>query len=203
MNTVLAAGDYHYHSKDNTGMLVEWIINHVNPPGQEYMFGVHLPVQAQIAAMILVSVIVFFLFGILYKKNEKVPKGITNFLEVFVMFVRNEISIANLGEKDGKKWAPLFLTFFFFVLGCNLLGLVPGANTATGAPSVTAALAGITFFCMTIGVMIVNGPGNWFSAFVPHGVPRTCRRARRNRSACGLPDAGSTPRRGSEGRGRG
>ena len=76
-----------------------------------------------------------------------------------------------MGQEDGRKWAPLFCTFFFFVLGCNLLGLVPGSTTATGNINVTAALACVTLFCMTVGVIIAKGPGNWFSAFVPHGVP--------------------------------
>ena len=165
----LAAAGYEYQSPDRMGKLVEWILNHVQPGGHHFF--VHTPIAAQIIAMIVVSVVVLILFGVIYRKNEKVPTGITNFLEVFVVFVRNEICMKNIGEEDGKKWAPLFCTFFFFVLGCNLLGLIPGSTTATGNVNVTAGLATITFLCMTIGVMAVNGPKKWFGAFVPHGVP--------------------------------
>ena len=45
-----------------------------------------------------------------------------------------------LGE-DTRKFVPLIWTFFFFVLFCNLLGLIPGAATATGNVNVTAGLA--------------------------------------------------------------
>jgi F-type H+-transporting ATPase subunit a len=169
MLSLIAASDYHYKSTDRMGMLIEWILNHVQPGGH-HLF-VHTPIQAQIIAMIIVSLVIIVLFGVIYKKKQQVPTGVTNFLEVFVMFVRNEIAIKNLGEHDGKKWAPLLCTFFFFVLGCNLLGLIPGSTTATGNVFVTAGLATLVLFSMTVIVIIMKGPGKWFSAFVPHGVP--------------------------------
>jgi len=170
MNALIAAGT-EYTSTTKDGKLLEYIMGHVQK-GYHFM-GATLPdwLPNQVLAMMIVSVILIVLFGVLYKKNQKVPTGVTNFLEVFVLFVRNEITIANLGEKDGRKWAPLFCNFFFFVLGCNLLGLIPGSATATGNVNVTAGLAAITLLSMTVGVMVVNGPKQWFMAFVPHGVP--------------------------------
>ncbi|MCH2206310.1 MAG: F0F1 ATP synthase subunit A [Lentisphaerales bacterium] len=173
MQTVIAAAGT-YTSTDKPGKLNEYIMSHVSP-GNSF-FGINSGNDTifhtnQTVAMLVVSVILLILFGALYKKNQKVPTGLTNFLETFVMFVRNEIVIANMGQEDGRKWAPLFCTFFFFVLGCNLLGLVPGATTATGNINVTAALACVTFFAMTVGAIVTKGPGAWFSAFVPHGVP--------------------------------
>jgi F-type H+-transporting ATPase subunit a len=170
MTTVLASSDFHYQSNEPMGMLVEWILNHVQPGGHHFFVDTG-SVQAQLVAMIVVSILTIFLFGVIYKKKQKVPTGVTNFLEVFVVFVRNDICIANIGEKDGKKWAPLFCTFFFFVLGCNLLGLVPGAVAATGNVNVTAGLATMVLLMMTVGVIVINGPKKWFAAFVPHGVP--------------------------------
>ncbi|MCM8538126.1 MAG: F0F1 ATP synthase subunit A [Lentisphaeraceae bacterium] len=172
MQTVIAAGSYEGTTKAEK--LTEYIMHHVSPG--EKIFGIKSGHDTifhtnQTLAMLIVSVLLLIIFGAIYKKNQKVPTGITNFLETFVMFVRNEIVIANMGQEDGRKWAPLFCTFFFFVLGCNLLGLIPGSTTATGNINVTAALAGITFFAMTIGAIIAKGPGKWFSAFVPHGVP--------------------------------
>ena len=170
MNALIAAGG-HYTSTTKDGMLQEYIMHHVMKG--DTFFGVKLPewLSNQTLAMLIVSVILIILFGVIYKKKQKVPTGITNFLEVFVLFVRNEITIANLGDKDGRKWAPLFCTFFFFILGCNLLGLIPGTATATGNINVTAGLATITLVAMTVGVIVINGPAKWFGAFVPSGVP--------------------------------
>jgi F-type H+-transporting ATPase subunit a len=111
------------------------------------------------------------LFGILYRKNDIVPRGLTNLLEVFVVFIRDQISIACLGEKDGRKMAPLFCSFFFFILGLNLMGLVPIFRAATGNVNVTAALALITLTFMIFGSIYKNGFLGFVKVFIPHGVP--------------------------------
>ena len=67
--------------------------------------------------------------------------------------------------------APVFLTFFFFILTANLMGLCPLFSTSTGNINVTMGLASITFFFMVFGAMYVNGPIKFFKAFAPAGVP--------------------------------
>jgi F-type H+-transporting ATPase subunit a len=61
----------------------------------------------------------------------------------------------------------MFLTIFFFILFMNVLGLVPGAATATASIFVTGALAGITFATMVIGGMVVQGPFKFWLHLVP------------------------------------
>ena len=61
-------------------------------------------------------------------------------LEAIIVFLRDEVILPNMGE-EGRRYLPYLLTVFFFVLFCNLLGLIPFAATATGNVSVTAALA--------------------------------------------------------------
>jgi F-type H+-transporting ATPase subunit a len=48
-------------------------------------------------------------------------------------------------DDPATKYTPLLWTIFFFVLGCNLMGMVPWAGAPTGAFAVTLALALITF----------------------------------------------------------
>jgi F-type H+-transporting ATPase subunit a len=67
--------------------------------------------------------------------------------------------------------APLFLTFFFFIVTCNLMGLCPLFSTATGNINVTFGLATVTFFFMVFGALYVNGPVKFFKSFAPSGVP--------------------------------
>src|SRR3989338_2285135 len=104
---------------------------------------VHLPhfITLHGFTVILCALFLIVLFVACYKKNARVPTGITNLLEVFVVFIRDEIAISALGEKDGRKMTPLFCTFFFFILGLNLMGLIPLFATATANINVTAAFA--------------------------------------------------------------
>ncbi|MEE2883633.1 MAG: F0F1 ATP synthase subunit A [Planctomycetota bacterium] len=75
-----------------------------------------------------------------------VPGGrFAGFFEVILIYIRDEMVEPFLGE-DTRKFVPLIWTFFFFVLFCNLLGLIPGAATATGNVNVTAGLAVIALF---------------------------------------------------------
>ena len=59
------------------------------------------------------------------------PQGlIQNLSETLIIFVRDEIAIPNLGKDKYPRYFPFLLTAFFFILTCNLLGLVPfGANS--------------------------------------------------------------------------
>lgn len=110
-------------------------------------------------------------FGFLYRKQDAVPTGFTNMLESFVAFIRNDVSIAYLGPEDGRKFAPLFLTFFFMIVTMNLVGLVPCFASPTSNISVTAALALVTLFFMIFGAMYRTGVVGFFKGFIPHGIP--------------------------------
>ena len=91
--------------------------------------------------------------------------------EVLVSFVHDDIVEPNFDHHYIKKAMPFFCTLFFFVLFCNLMGLVPFLHTATGNLAVTAGLALITLSGM-LGIGIVRqGPIGYFKGLVPQGVP--------------------------------
>jgi F-type H+-transporting ATPase subunit a len=46
---------------------------------------------------------------------------------------------------DGDRFVPLLLTIFFFVLGCNLSGMIPWLGSPTGVWGTTSAVAIVTF----------------------------------------------------------
>jgi len=121
--------------------------------------------------VILASIFLVIIFGVLYRKKDPVPRGFTNLLEVFVLFIRDKVAIANLGEQDGRKWTPLLCTFFFFILLLNLMGLIPVFAGATANINVTAALALVTLTVMIGGAILKNGFSGFVHAFIPHGVP--------------------------------
>ena len=96
------------------------------------------------------------------------PRGFANMMESVVLFVRNDIAIANIGHEMGPVYAPLIMTFFFFILYANLLGLIPGMTTVTGNLAVTGSLAFITFLAIEIGGMIKLGARGYLGTIFMH-----------------------------------
>ena len=72
-----------------------------------------------------------------------------NLVETFLVFLRDEVARPAIGRKDADRFLPFIWTIFFFILGCNLLGMIPWAGSPTGSLSCTGALALIAFFVTT------------------------------------------------------
>jgi F-type H+-transporting ATPase subunit a len=163
-------------SVEKSNELVKWIMHHVMDSNEWHPVpGVHIPLPSWMSLHVLMMMIaaglLVFLFCVVYKKDQKVPTGITNLLEAFVVFIRDGIAIPCLGKEDGRKMTPLIGSFFFFILACNLLSLIPIFAAATGNVNVTAALSLITLCVMIFGAIFKNGIGGFFGAFIPHGIP--------------------------------
>jgi F-type H+-transporting ATPase subunit a len=88
---------------------------------------------------------------------ERGPKGTVNVVEAFIFFLRDEVAVATIGE-GGERYAPLIVTLFFFILFCNLLGLLPWGASPTGNISVTAGLAAVSFIVIEVSGMLKLGP---------------------------------------------
>jgi F-type H+-transporting ATPase subunit a len=120
-----------------------------------------------IASMIL---IIGLSYAARSNSKRKAPKGFGNFVEMIIVFLRDEVILPSMG-KAGEKYLPFFFTLFFFILTCNLLGLVPFMSTATGSVSITAGLALITFIMIQVLGMKNNGLFGYWRGLVPQGIP--------------------------------
>jgi F-type H+-transporting ATPase subunit a len=97
------------------------------------------------------------------------PKGkIWNLLEVFLVFIRDQVAEPAIGHHDAHRFLPYLWTIFFFVLGCNLFGMVPWAGSPTGTFGVTLGLAVLTFWFVVQGSMARFGFFGFFKNLVPH-----------------------------------
>jgi len=123
-------------------------------------------VMIWIAGLILLGM---FIFG--FRREARVQKGLGMFLEMLVVFIRDEVAINNMGEKEGKRFTPLLVTFFMFIWIANLMGLIPLFTTSTGNFSVTASLAIITFGATQVFGIKEAGFFGYYKGLVPHGVP--------------------------------
>jgi F-type H+-transporting ATPase subunit a len=92
-------------------------------------------------------------------------------IEAVVLFVRDDVAIANIGHQRGAFFTPYILTLFWFILYCNLLGLLPFGATATGNLAVTGALALTALATIEISGMVALGPMGYLKTivFVPPG----------------------------------
>jgi F-type H+-transporting ATPase subunit a len=174
--------------EEHTENVGEFIVHHVQNSHEWNVFGyhIHLPqfepvnilgvtvdfsITNHVVMLWIASLFLILLFWFSFRKRSLVPKGFASVLEMLVLFLRDEIAIANLGEKDGKKFTPLVATFFFFILTCNLMGLIPLFTTPTGNINVTASLALITLFTGQLFGIIQHGLFGHLKSLVPSGIP--------------------------------
>ena len=98
----------------------------------------------------LVLWVVFAWLGRQVESGER-PRGrLWNLLEVFVLFIRDQVARPAIGSHDGDRFVPLLLTIFFFILGCNLSGMIPWVGAPTGSWGVTFGLAFVTFSTVVV-----------------------------------------------------
>ncbi|NWF50094.1 MAG: F0F1 ATP synthase subunit A [Ignavibacteriaceae bacterium] len=163
----------------------DWILHHVmdgnyldfSPFGKVYLpqielFGFDLSITRHVFVMWIAAALLVIVFYFASKKYQKtlIPKGFSNLLEVFILFVKNEIAIPTIG-KGYERFLPYLLTAFFFILFGNFLGLIPFSATFTSNIAVTAVMATFSFFMIQIGGIRKNGLFGYFKGLIPHGVP--------------------------------
>jgi F-type H+-transporting ATPase subunit a len=99
------------------------------------------------------------------------PRGFAAGLEAVMLYLRNNVYMPVLGH-GGERYIPFVMTLFFFILFCNVLGLIPYGSTATGNISVTATLALITFIVVEVSGMRALGKGYLGTIiYWPHDMP--------------------------------
>jgi F-type H+-transporting ATPase subunit a len=133
------------------------LVQHVNDAEAfELPFGIEIPLGKvfghQITKFMVlelaVAILMVLIFVPLARKlaNDKPPKGrFWNMFEAMVLFLRDGVVRPAVGSHDAARFLPFVLTIFFFILLCNLLGLVPSMGSPTASFSVCAPLALVTF----------------------------------------------------------
>jgi len=126
-------------------------------------------ITKSVVMIFVTGLLMFLLFGGLAKSFGKGPiaKGAGRFFEPVVIYIRDDIAKANIGEKHYKKYMSYLLTVFFFVWFLNLFGLTPLGVNVTGNIAVTFALALITFLITQLSA----NKNYWKHIFWMPGVP--------------------------------
>jgi len=165
------------------------------------VFGIDFSVTKHVFMLWLVAALLFVTITTLVRayltKGVSAPTGAMNALEAIVEYIRDAIVRPNVGSKWVMTWTPMLVTLFVFILGANVIGLVPifevlglvnhyilqapeysfvggllhGGATATANYNVTAALAVITFFTIIIAGARAHGFVQHWVNMVPKGLP--------------------------------
>lgn len=143
--------------------------------GMEVVDQIFQPLDLQVTKFMVLELIVaalmcFAFIGIAQRmRGGAAPRGrIWNMFEMMMLFFRDNVARPAIGSHDADRYLPLIWTIFFFVLGCNLMGIVPWAGSPTGALATTAALAFIVFLTVIGSGMAKLGALGFWKAQVPH-----------------------------------
>ncbi len=155
---------------------------HPHSPGVEDFFpealfgqGTFLEFNRLTLVRVVIGVALCLTVGVAASRLKTVPGRGQAVLEPIADFVRSNVALMLLGNKNGRRFAPLLGTLFLGVLAMNIAGVIPGLNIAASSVVavplfVFAALTYITF----IGAGIrEQGIGHFLaSQLLPPGLPK-------------------------------
>ena len=159
---------YYANAEAEHGSYVSHDAEHHATNAKPLDFSITKLVFSMFISMILL-VLIFGFSARAYRENG-VPRGIAKFTEPLVVFIRDEVAIPNIGEKNYRRFLPFLLTLFFFIWINNIMGLIPffpfSANLS-GNIAFTLVLAIITFVITTL----VGNKDYWKHIFWMPGLP--------------------------------
>ncbi|MHC4563872.1 MAG: F0F1 ATP synthase subunit A [Planctomycetota bacterium] len=110
---------------DPADYIMHHLVDHPWPGWQVTVWGMRVTLMSSgIAAMIITAVALCTVIVPLARRRTLVPVGGQNVLEAVVVFVRDMIAHPALGDRTYRHLSFL-VTLFVFILGMNVMGLVP------------------------------------------------------------------------------
>lgn len=167
-----------HHVSNGSEMELPWVtdITHAvhlpHIPAFEVLgITINMSITRHVVMMLLAAFLLILMALLIRRKIALVPRGFTSMVESFVLFIRDDIAKTTMGAEGARRYTPYLCTTFFFILTCNVLGLVPYGSTATSNVSVTAALAFMSFLMIQGAGMRKLGVFGYFKHLIPPGVP--------------------------------
>jgi F-type H+-transporting ATPase subunit a len=134
-----------------------------------------LPLDFKLTKFMVIELVVAILLCVFFIGLAKALKGgalartrFGNMLEAMLLYFRDYVARPCIGGHDADRFVPFLWTIFFFVLGCNLFGMIPWMGSPTGSLAVTGALAFTTFLVVMGSAVQKLGPVGTIKSFVPH-----------------------------------
>jgi F-type H+-transporting ATPase subunit a len=133
------------------------------------LFGVDVSISNSVLWMWIAVGLAFFFFKYGIKGSKQIPGRMQSMAELGYIFIY-DMMVEIIGKKEVSKFFPYVFTLFYFVLFCNLAGLLPGSFTPTSQIIVTGTFAGIIVSITLLYGFYRHGV-HYVKFFVPTGVP--------------------------------
>ena len=98
-------------------------------------------------------------------RPEGKPTSLPNLFEAGIEGFYDYL-VGIMGRDLANKYTPLIATFFFTILICNWIGLIPGLAAPTANANIPVALAIVAFFATHFIAIKEAGFKSWFMHFV-------------------------------------
>ena len=135
------------------------------------LMGFDISINKAVIAMWVGLSIMFGLFMLVVKSGVRViPGKLQSVAELALGFIMDMVE-EFIGKKEAPKYFPFIATIFFFVLACNLVGMIPGSYTITSQLVVTGVFASF-IFVLTLFIGFAKHGFHFFGILVPPGVPK-------------------------------
>jgi len=140
------------------------------------VFTNHMLMVLEAAAVLLI------VLPLAVRRQALVPRGLYSFVEAICQFLREELARPLLG-KHVDRYIQYLWTTFFFILACNLLGMLPTESlvtllslgrlkhlggTATANIYVTGTLAALALVMIHVSGARQQGVLSYLKNFIPH-----------------------------------
>ena len=135
------------------------------------LMGFDISINKAVIAMWVGLSIMFGLFMLVVKSGVRViPGKLQVVAELALGFIMDMVE-EFIGKKEAPKYFPFIATIFFFVLACNLVGMIPGSYTITSQLVVTGVFASFIFI-LTLFIGFAKHGFHFLGILVPPGVPK-------------------------------
>jgi F-type H+-transporting ATPase subunit a len=126
------------------------------------------------ALFMLLAMLIIFIWGFSYRKSLANCDGVRkiNRIQAASEFLVESVEKTLKGTcgTRGLKYIPEIFSLYFFIVLCNLLGMIPGGFTVTSHILVTFILAMVLFIFINI-IGFYNHGLHYFSILAPKGTP--------------------------------
>jgi F-type H+-transporting ATPase subunit a len=132
--------------------------------GVNFMFTKHL------AVLWSVSLLVIAVLSLAARGRARAGLVLRSGVEAVVLYMRDHM-LRPIFHEATHTYLPYFLTLFFFIFTCNIVGLIPEAAAVTSNISVTLALALCTFMLIHFAGVKEQGAISYVAHITPSGLP--------------------------------
>jgi F-type H+-transporting ATPase subunit a len=134
--------------------------------------GTPIEVNRIVLVRLIATAALLLVFWLGTRRMRVVPGRGQSLIELGTGFVRKNIAIDTLGEKDGMRFLPLLTTIFWFVLFLNITGIIPFLNIAGSSVIGLPLVLALTSYVVFIYAGLRKHPMGFIrNSLFPPGVP--------------------------------